>query len=63
MAAGLEAAGLYPIHEYIRRWQATIAAQVESSPIYEICTKAERRLGTIQMMIWWDQDVVQEYEE
>ena len=59
----LEAAELYPIQEYIRRWKVTIAEQLACRPNYEICTKAERKTGTIQIMRWWYRDVAQEYEE
>ena len=61
--AALEAAGLYPIHEYISRWKTTIAAYVEFCAIYEFFNEKERRIGTIRMMILWDQDMVQEYED
>ena len=63
VAAALEAAGLHPIQEYIWIWQATIAAQVECHPIYELCTKAERRPGTSWVMRWWNKDVVHDSEE
>ena len=63
VAAELEAAGLYPIHGYIWIKKATIAAQVACWTIYELCNKAERRPRMSRMMIWWDQDVVQESEE
>ena len=54
-----EAVGLYPIQEYIWRHQVTTLAHVGCQTIYELCTKAEQRPGTIWMIIWWDQDVVQ----
>ena len=59
----MEAAGLHPIRKYIRRRQATIAEKVTCRPIYEICVKVERILGTSRMVRWWDQDVVIEPEE
>ena len=59
VVAAIKAVGLYPMKEYIRRQQADIAAQVVCRPIYELCIEAEGRPGTSQMMIWWDQDVVQ----
>ena len=59
----LEAAGLHPIQEYIRRRQATILAQVACRHSCELCTEAERRPGKIRIMIWWYQDVVHECEE
>ena len=63
VVAALEAAGLYTIQEYIRRRRVTIAAQVASLPIYELCIEADPSPGKIRIMRWWDQDVVQEYEE
>ena len=54
----LEAAVLHAIHDYIQRRQSNIAYQVSFCPIYELCIKSKRRLGTIQMMILWDQDMV-----
>ena len=59
----MEATGLHPIGEYIRRRQATIAERVYCRPIYEIYTEAERISGTSQMVRWWDQDTVNEPEE
>ena len=50
VVADLEAAGLYPIQEYIWRQYATIAEKVAYNPIYELCTRAELRPGTIRMM-------------
>ena len=32
-------------------------------PTYDICTEAEQITGTIQMVQWWEQDVVNEPEE
>ena len=58
VVAALEAAGLHSIQEYICRRQTTIVAHVACRPIYELCTKAERRQGAIWMMIWWDQYLV-----
>ena len=63
VVVALEAAGLHPIMEYIRRQQATIAEKVACRPIYELCVEAERRPGTSRRMRWWDQDVVNEPEE
>ena len=61
--AALEAVGIYPIMEYIRRRQATITEKVSCRLIYEICFDVERMPGTIWMMRWWDQYVVNEPEE
>ena len=63
MVAALEAEGLHPIYEYIRRFQATVAAQVACRPIYELCTEAEQRMGMVCMMRLWDQDLLHESEE
>ena len=63
VVATLEATGPHPIMEYIRRRKATIEEKGACRPIYELCIKAERRPGTLQMMRWWDQGVVYEPEE
>ena len=63
MVAALEATGLHPIMEYIRRPQENIAEKVACRPINEVCVEAERRLGKIWMMRWWYQDVANEPEE
>ena len=59
----MDDAWIYPIREYIRSRQATIAKNVVCRPIYKLCVKAERMTETIWMVIWWDQDVVNEPEE
>ena len=41
MVAALEAAGLHPIKEYIRRRHVTIAEKLACRSIYELCVKAE----------------------
>ena len=63
MVAALEAAGLHPIMEYIRRRQANTSKKVSFRPIYELCVEVERRPGTSRRIIWWDQDIVNEPEE
>ena len=45
MVAALEAAGIHPIREYIRRRQVNIAEKVAFRPIYELCVKADGRPG------------------
>ena len=50
VVAALEAVGLQPIMEYIRRRQATKADKVECHLIYELCVKAEQITGKSQMM-------------
>ena len=52
----LEAAGIWPMKEYIRRRQATIEEYISISRIYELCTRAEWLQGKSQMIQWWDQD-------
>ena len=59
VAAALEEADIYLIHEYIWRRQASITAHVACFPIYKLFTDMERRLGTSRIMRWWDQDIVQ----
>ena len=54
LVAALEAAGLHPTMEYIRRRQINIAEKLACLPIYELYVEAERRPGTIQKMRWWD---------
>ena len=56
----LETTGPWPIKECIQRRQVTITAQLACKPIYELCTGAERILGSSRFMRWWDQDVGQE---
>ena len=57
VVVAIEASGLHTIQEYILRRQATIVAHVVCWPIYELCTKSEQRLGTIQMMRWLYYDI------
>ena len=47
VVAALEAAGLHPIMEYIRRRQENIAEKVECRTIYELCIETEHKPGTI----------------
>ena len=63
VVAAMEAAGLHPIRDYIRRRQATIVEKVSCRPIYELCAKAEHTPGTCCVMRQLDQDVVNEPEE
>ena len=48
VVAALEAAVLKPIQEYIQRRRVNTPAQVACHPIYELCTEAEMRIGTIR---------------
>ena len=63
VVAEMEAAGLHPIRDYIRRRQSTIAENVACLPIDEIYSKEEEMPGTSRIVRWWDQDVVNEPEE
>ena len=36
VVTALEVTGIFPIREYSRRWQATIAEYVAGKPIYEL---------------------------
>ena len=51
----MEAAGIWPIKEYIQRQQATISVKVAYPPIYELCTGAEQIPGSSWMISWRDQ--------
>ena len=59
----MDAAGLHLIEVYIKRRQNTIAERGYCHPIYALCTEAEQMSGTIRMVIWWDQEAVNELEE
>ena len=53
----MHSAVIHPIGEYIRRCQANIAENVAYRLIYELYDEAERMLGTIKMVRFWDQGV------
>ena len=53
MEDSLEAAGLWPIKEYIRRRQATISGYIANHPTYEICTGVERIPGSGSFLQCW----------
>ena len=55
--------GLHPIKVYIKRRQKTIVERVACSPVYALCTEGERMPGMTRMVLWWDQDGVNEPEE
>ena len=59
----MDTARLHPIREYIRRRQAKIEYKLACLPIYELCAEAEWMPGKIRMMIWWNQEVVNESED
>ena len=50
----LETMRLWPIREYVRRRQVTIAEYVEGRPIYEICTGKDRMEGSSMFLRFWD---------
>ena len=54
----MDAAGIWPINEYIKRHQATFVALVSCQTIYYLCTGAEWMPVYSQLMRWWDQDMV-----
>ena len=56
----MDSMGLHPIEVYIKRRQKTISERLACQPVYALCTDAEIMLGTSWMMIWWDQDMVNE---
>ena len=49
----LKAAGLWPLREYVRRRQATIAEYILSPHIFEFCTRAEQITGSSCILKWW----------
>ena len=55
--------GLHPIRLYIKRGQTKISERVAFRPVYELCTEAEQIPGMSRMVLWWDQDAVNEMEE
>ena len=61
-AEDLEAEVLWPMKEYIRRWQDTIVYYILNHPIYELCTGAENIPGSRRFLRWWDQDLTREEE-
>ena len=62
MEESLKGAGMWPMKEYIRRRQATIAEYIANRPIYELCTGSERMPGSSRFLRWWDQDINREGE-
>ena len=60
VAEALEEVGLWPMKEYIRRRQATIAKYITNIPIYELCTGENQMMLSSRFMRWWDQDITWE---
>ena len=59
----MDSAGIHSIGLYVNRRKKTIAERVSYQPVYALCTEVERILGTSQVVLWWDQDAVNEPEE
>ena len=59
----MEAVVLHPLREYMCRQQAIIPENVAWRPIYELCVEMDWLPGTIQMVIWWDHNVINKPEE
>ena len=51
----LEVAGLYSIDHYIRVRQDTLAVNVATRPILELCRDEELQSGSIKQVLWWTQ--------
>ena len=62
VAEVLEAAGMWPMKECIRRRKDTIAEYIENLLIYELCTGAERMPVLSRLIWWWYQDLKPEEE-
>ena len=56
LAPALEAAGLWPMKEYVRRRQAHIAEYVATRPIFQLCSQAPALSGSSRALRWWQQD-------
>jgi hypothetical protein len=57
LRTALEEAGLFPIQEYIRRRQATLAQYIATRPILARCQAAPRRTGSSSRLLrYWQQD-------
>ena len=54
--SALEVKWLWPIREYMRRRQATLAGYVAGITIYELSTVAERMEGSSRFLSWWYQE-------
>jgi hypothetical protein len=53
----LDAAGLYPIREYIRRRVLTIRQFIETRPIYQLCLVASAAARDDRCIRWWTQSL------
>ena len=63
LVQAMEAVGIHPRGDYIKRRQETIAERVAYLPIYELCTEADHIPGKSRMLWWWYQYAVKEPEE
>ena len=54
--AALEAAWIWTMRDYVRRWKASTEEYVTDQPIYELCTGAERMEESSRFIRWQDQD-------
>ena len=59
----IDSMGIHPIGVYIKRQKTNIAERVACWYGYALFTEAERIPGTIHMVRWWDQDLVNDTEE
>ena len=48
------------MREYVRRRQAKIAEYIATRPLFELCTGAERMLGSSRSVRWWEKYHIQE---
>ena len=55
-ATAMEETGLWKMWNYVRRRQATILEYITGRPIFELCTRAERREEYIRFPRFWYQD-------
>ena len=59
----MNSAGIHHIRVYVKRRQRNISERVACKTVYALCTEAEKMLGMIWMVRWWDQDAVNKMEE
>jgi hypothetical protein len=55
IAEALEEASLYSIDHYISVRQNTLAVNIATRPILELCRESERLSGSIRRLFWWTQ--------
>ena len=51
----LETAGLLPIDTYIKRRQNTLADNIATRPVLNLCEESERLSGSANRRFWWHQ--------